>query len=207
MVSCFYHLQLDADTRSGISYIGDHAAHYENKPNTMPDVQNTLDVIVKMVNMPSCNKIATGKLMNSCQMPDDKNNNFESLSNSYAANLAVCELYDAGLDIPTECLEYLPSVEMLDKLNNQHGVVGTTILTDKSFSYHDFDKTTRSTAAKCVKRLGSTSQTWTSYSNNKQNAFHICKAYRADIDRGMVFRYFLQTYGWLTRLQSRWLTP
>ncbi|KAF2149553.1 hypothetical protein K461DRAFT_48432 [Myriangium duriaei CBS 260.36] len=146
-------------------------------------VKNVLDVVNLVQDLPPCNKIATSLLMHTCvSSPGSNANAMESLSTVYGTRLAVCELYNAGADIPAACTKFVPSQDMLGKLTAK-GFIRNGGLTDPQFSYHAYDANTAAASQKCTKALYNKPQTWTSFSNSRQNSLAICQAMRVEIDK------------------------
>lgn len=134
--------------------------------------------------MPACNKIATSMLMNSCSSPIESTSHLmDSLATVYGARLAVCELYNAGAEIPGVCTSFVPSYDLIGKMAGT-GMPTAGILSDPRLSAITYDYRTAATTQKCTKALYKKPQSWTSFSNSKQNSLAICQAMRVEIDKG-----------------------
>lgn len=161
--------------------------HIEPKHNDeiAAKIKNVVDVVSMVHQMPPCNKIATSMLMNSCSSPLETTSNvFDSLGTLYGTRLAVCELYNAGADIPTACVTFVPALELVRKvtINGLPGAVN-----DPRMSYNSYDAQTTAASKRCTHALFQTPQSWTSFSNSKQNSMAICQAMRVEIDKGLPF--------------------
>ena len=123
-----------------------------------------------MQGSPSCNRLATSTLLDSCQSIDGSNNNagvsLEDVRSVYAAQLAMCEIVSAGSAVPQTCKSLATSL-------------GTDI-----HQISGFKSIRRYQLGLCLQSLESKPQWWTSYSNSKQNAMVICQAARVDLEKG-----------------------
>ena len=126
-----------------------------------------------MQSSPSCNRLATSTLLDSCQSVDGSNQNaedsLEDVRSVYAAQLAMCEIVSAGSAIPQTC-------KSLGISPNIHQISGFKAIRGDKLSL-------------CLQSLESKPQWWTSYSNSKQNAIVMCRAARVDIEKGKPLRY------------------
>ncbi|KAL4978791.1 hypothetical protein BDW66DRAFT_164464 [Aspergillus desertorum] len=140
----------------------------------------------------SCNKLAATKLVSSCK---SIGRNTESIGGSdtylalehvrslYAARLAICELNEAGISIPSSCRSVNGFPPLRRGLWGRH--------TRNSFAAaEDLGHILKSDFEPCLKALESRPQWWTSYSNSRQNAVVICQASRTEIDKEDI----LETY-------------
>lgn len=134
--------------------------------------------------LPTCNKIASAGLMNSCSELDRTASSKSGLSlddmleqskSIYAARLAICELSDAFAPIPKECTAFAPT---------KSSYFLRSILPGRRPEYPTYDAETAKHLNRCLKSLSRFPQSWTSYSNAKQNAVIMCRAMRASIERG-----------------------
>lgn len=129
-----------------------------------------LQLLSSMQGSPSCNRLAASTLLDSCHTVDgskqDAEDSLEDMRSVYAAQLAICEIVSAGSVVPQACtsLEVSP-----DK--NIHQTSG-------------YRHVRRDQLALCLQSLESKPQSWTSYSNSKQNAMVMCQAARVDIEKG-----------------------
>ena len=102
----------------------------------------------------------------------------EDLKSVYAAQLAICEIVDAGSSIPGNCKSIKPKQHVpsgvgfgiMGKTNHGRDNAATTI--------------SKSHLIPCLQSLESRPQHWTSYSNNRQNAVVMCQAARINIEKG-----------------------
>lgn len=129
-----------------------------------------LEILHSMQASPSCHRLATSALLDSCQSIDgskhDSEASLEDTRSIYAAQLAVCEIQSADSKVPASCETLTPTrkIGLFNRLETQ--IVKTERLSH------------------CLQALETRPQWWTSYSNNRQNAVVICQATRADIERG-----------------------
>lgn len=160
-----------------------------------PDsMQRVLDIVRSVESMPSCAKIATSNLMHSCSSLEGSILNEDAELNRgsdlfiademglYAARLAVCELNEAGSTIPNGCEAFVPSQGM-KKQSGFRSFWTRAGPTNPTPCYGCYDDVTQAQSKQCINALYSVPQTWTSFSNSKQNAVTICRAMRSEIDR------------------------
>lgn len=151
-----------------------------------PRYENVFDVVNAVHDMLPCNKIATSMLMNSCLQPADNGAPLlEALGTLYGTRLAVCELFNARADIPASCKPLVPTPELVTKATVK-SFIRNGMLTDPSLSFDAYDSATAAASQKCTKALYSKPQTWTSFSNSKQNSLAICQAMRVEIEKGQI---------------------
>lgn len=137
-----------------------------------------LQVLDSLQTSPTCNRLAASDLITSCQLVESPNSEalLEDLQSTYAAQLAICEISDVGLPIPSNCDTFALKVDRNKKKtlrksqNNQR----------KSYKIDD-----KHQLSQCLQALESRPQHWTSYSNNRQNALIMCHAARIDIEKGV----------------------
>ena len=129
-----------------------------------------LELLSSIETSPSCHRLATSTLLDSCQSIDgskhDSETIFDDTRSIYAAQLAVCEIQSANSNVP-------PSCEIL-ATNRKMGILrksGVSVVPKTQLSH-------------CLQSLESRPQWWTSYSNSRQNAVVICQAARTDIEKG-----------------------
>ena len=156
--------------------------------------QQTLDLIKNAESLPSCAKIATSALMHSCSALEGSMKQDESAldrgtdlfvdeeADIYSARLAVCELSGADFLIPKECKPFIPT-EKATKKRGFRGYWSKSGPTEPNSLFQYYDEITQANLQQCRKALGSTSQSWTSYSNNRQNAVLMCRAMRSEIEK------------------------
>lgn len=157
-------------------------------------MQQTLDLIKNVESLPSCAKIASSALLHSCSALEGSIKHDESeLSRGsdlfvdeeadiYSARLAVCELSGADFSIPNECRSFIPD----DKVKKKRGIRGfwsKNGASEPTATFQYYDEVTLGNLQQCRRALGSTSQSWTSYSNNRQNAVVMCRAMRSEVEK------------------------
>lgn len=103
----------------------------------------------------------------------------ETLKSVYAAQLALCEITDAGANPPGTCEPFLPNnpVQLSRKLARNANYPEAT------------PKALKGKLSFCLQSLESRPQHWTSYSNNRQNAVIMCQAARIDVEKGSLTWY------------------
>ena len=123
-----------------------------------------------MQSSPSCNRLATSTLLDSCQSVDGSSQNaevsLEDVRSVYAAQLAMCEIVSAGSTVPQTC-------------KSLASPLGTDV-----HQMSGFKSIRRDQLGLCLQSLESKPQWWTSYSNSKQNAMVMCQAARVDLEKG-----------------------
>ena len=116
----------------------------------------------------TCKRIATIKILTTCENlridSDDIDEDLETVQNLYAAHLAICELEGASTKLTQHCRLPLPSnaEDIPQVLESQR----------------------RDDLRVCIAALQSKPQWWTSYSNNRRDAYFLCKAMRPGFDNG-----------------------
>ena len=130
---------------------------------------------------PSCTRQAAFGLIESCSGLASKDTTslyteLDEVKSLYSARLAICEMKDAGLPIPSQCT--------------------SEILRDSTTNRFIVKLESRQMITACVQALEARPQSWTSYSNNRQNALIICRASREEKEREERFetmRKFVET--------------
>ncbi|KAL8809138.1 MAG: hypothetical protein Q9200_003685 [Gallowayella weberi] len=147
-----------------------------------PDSQDrlyasALQVLESLKASPSCNRLAASALIRSCQSIDgsssDPEGSLEDVKSVYAAQLAICEITDAGSMLPGSCDLFLPNNPI--SLNRKH--------TRSSNLPGPTANALKGKLSSCLHALESRPQHWTSYSNNRQNAVIMCQAARIDVEK------------------------
>ncbi|KAL4929047.1 putative nuclear membrane fusion protein Kar5 [Aspergillus undulatus] len=150
-----------------------------------------LDILESNNSSSSCNRLAAEKLVTSCATigrnpgnPSDADAylSLEHTRSVYAARLAICELSGAGINIPHAC----QSVNILRP--PKKGYFG--FYTTNTLATTATEIVSKQELEPCLKSLESRPQSWTSYSNSRQNAMVICEATRSEIEKEGI----LQTY-------------
>ncbi|KAL8699775.1 MAG: hypothetical protein Q9224_001265 [Gallowayella concinna] len=147
-----------------------------------PDSQDrvyasALQVLESLKASPSCNRLAASALIRSCQSIDGSNpdpeGSLEDVKSVYAAQLAICEITDAGSMAPGSCDPFLPNspISLSRKLTRSSNLPDPTA------------NALKGKLSFCLHALESRPQHWTSYSNNRQNAVIMCQAARIDVEK------------------------
>lgn len=156
-------------------------------------LKQSLSLIEKAETLPSCSKFATSALFHSCQslegsithdspLPAGSDLLIEEESGIYAARLAVCELQGADFVVPTACRSFIPIQDHKRKRMVRGWL--TAASPSKPMTVHEFyDDVTEANLKQCRQALGSSSQAWTSYSNNRQNAVAMCHAMQSAVEQ------------------------
>lgn len=170
----------------------DLASMLQNPPVQQREIfSHALRIIRSMELSPSCNHLAALTLINSCQsleMSAKGSSNaktkgeliLDEVKSEYAVRLAVCELNGAKVNIPRECAVFIPSSYACGKFRFR------SLFTRQESRSHDelcYPEAASSQVIQCLRALESRPQSWTSYSNAKQNAVVMCQASRDAIER------------------------
>ena len=157
-------------------------------------MQQTLEMIENVKSLSSCAKIASSALLHACSALDgsiqhdgtDLKQGSDLLvdeeADIYAARLAVCELSGADFSIPKECKAFVPT-ERTKKKRSIRGFWSNDGPSEPGSLFQHYDEITQTNLQQCRKALGSTPQSWTSFSNNRQNAVVMCRAMRSEVDK------------------------
>ncbi|KAH7135481.1 hypothetical protein B0J11DRAFT_160682 [Dendryphion nanum] len=150
-------------------------------------LSQALRIVKSMESAPSCNRLAALNLINDCksleQAPSDAKVNSDNLldevKSEYASRLAVCELLGAKALVPKECTILVPS---------PHACVKSRFMSFFSRGEQRSDdlcypEATHAQFERCLRALEARPQSWTSYSNARQNAVVMCHASRESIER------------------------
>ncbi|KAG9727093.1 hypothetical protein KCU77_g14599, partial [Aureobasidium melanogenum] len=159
-----------------------------NKVRITEGMHTIIDTMRKVEKLPSCQKLASQALLNTCSEIDhatslDTNKGIDVMlersKSIYATRLAICELMDANANIPSSCSPFRP-VEQASKFNGFRGFI-----INGRFARHtaprDFDD--NRDLDQCSASLSSNPVWWTSYSNSRQNAVLLCHSMRAELDK------------------------
>ncbi|KAI4199625.1 MAG: hypothetical protein LQ350_004500 [Teloschistes chrysophthalmus] len=138
---------------------------------------HAIQVLESLKASPSCHRLAASTLIHSCQTVDGSSTNsegsLEDLKSVYAAQLAICEVTEAGSGPPRSCDAFLPK---------EQNRLSQTL--NRGLSQHNgLDSKLKSQLSICLQSLESRPQHWTSYSNNRQNAVIMCQAARIHVDK------------------------
>ncbi|KAL8685149.1 MAG: hypothetical protein Q9218_007946, partial [Villophora microphyllina] len=138
---------------------------------------HALQVLESLRASPSCHRFAASTLIHSCQTIDGSSSNsegsLEDFKSVYAAQLAICEVTEAGSGPPGTCDAFLPSDQNRLSWTLNHGLS----------QHNGLDRKLKSQLSLCLQSLESRPQHWTSYSNNRQNAVIMCQAARIQVDK------------------------
>lgn len=160
---------------------------------SLPERLEDANKIIKTFStLPSCHKVATAALMHSCSAPRTSDPSDEQSSPSavnvvlsdawkaYGAGLAVCELLEAQADIPADCAAFVPS-EVNTKKRTMAGYLLDDSYSKPSTLYPQYEEITNNHLSGCLSALEQRPQSWTSYSNSKQNAVVICHTLQGEL--------------------------
>ncbi|CAG8215964.1 unnamed protein product [Penicillium salamii] len=140
-------------------------------------------LLESMRTSPSCNRVAATRLVTSCQVFMNGNDDTQSdnpgsldlLRSTYAARLALCEIDGAGAIVPPPCL---PVTVSPPPQRNRFGFGNRKRGADTAS-----DEIPKEVLEQCLRTLESRPQWWTSYSNSLQNALIICQATRMETEK------------------------
>lgn len=148
-----------------------------------------IDFLDSLKSESACHQFASKELVDSCQsISDDANpttsNDIEQVleisRNEYAARLAVCELNTAKAMIPKVCSRFVPSSEACTS-----GSWWRTKSSEQQRRVLCYPQSSKQQVQKCISGLEEKPQSWTSFSNARQNAVMLCQASRERIELGM----------------------
>lgn len=155
-------------------------------------LQEVMKIMRDVEKLPSCNKIASQALLNSCsalESPESAESEqrgpdmmLDETKSIYAARLAVCELSGARATVPEGCTSFLPNSHT-GKKTGLRGFIGLNRLSAPTTSYDHYGDVTEHSLDKCLGALESKPQWWTSYSNSRQNAVVMCHAMRSEVEK------------------------
>jgi hypothetical protein len=166
-----------------------------------PEVYSrAVNILTTLQSAPSCHRVATLTLINSCQSLERSASTEVALYETreeYATKLAMCELDGAKATIGSHCLDLVPSAHACRK-QKPSGFFGRKHPVEQGASgkvcYPDI---TRQHVKSCIYALHSKPQWWTSYSNALQNVVVVCQASRSAIEKGKFVNVNLSNvYAW-----------
>lgn len=141
-----------------------------------------------MNNKPACHKVATHQLITFCKSIKEDTTNprpsveaLEATKSIFAARLAICELREASASIPSQC-KPLFSIS----LDISDGSTRNPLRLSSSAA----EQVSSADLRACLRALEARPQSWTSYSNGRQDAALICDASRADIKKEEALELF-----------------
>ena len=167
--------------------------------HSLPDsLRYTFNTLRNLDTKPSCHKVAAAALIHSCStlestlgetIPRDNGEISQGADsiisgeiNLYAARLAVCELSSAKAFVPAACEAFIPTVKTIKKPTWAGYLTGKGASKPRKL-HPEYDDITEQHLAQCLTGLESRPQSWTSFSNSKQNAVVMCHAMRGEIER------------------------
>ncbi|KAF2718002.1 hypothetical protein K431DRAFT_315288 [Polychaeton citri CBS 116435] len=142
--------------------------------------KEVLSILQNVQKLPTCNKNAAKALIHDCQSLET--DPLEQIKAVYAARLAVCELLEAKANIPPACSSFLPKISSSSK-QYMRGWLRPGSLTKPTIYDARYEQATEEDLISCLAQLRREPQSWTSYSNNRQNAVVMCRAARAEIEQ------------------------
>jgi hypothetical protein len=177
---------------AGATDIKDLALRLLQSPVHDPDIYTrAVAVLDSLQSAPSCHRIATVSLIDSCQSLDSNvaDASLSEVREKYATRLAMCELSGAKVQLPSQCDPFVistrhcpkkPSTGILGKLK----LVGNDLESEPCFASTDTAQLKR-----CLNVIHEKPQWWTSYSNALQNVFLVCQASRGAVEQGKLSRF------------------
>ncbi|QDS72305.1 hypothetical protein FKW77_007442 [Venturia effusa] len=157
-----------------------------------PDLYaQAITVLDKMDKKPSCHRLATLTLIESCQTLEVSSASevelFE-IRSEFGIRLALCEMEGAA-NIPPACADFRPgpcSVSM-----SWGGFFkGHKKMRETSNDNVCYAEVTTTQVQECRRALNGKTQDWMSYSNNMQNLEVVCQASRNAIEQAEILRQF-----------------
>lgn len=144
-----------------------------------------ISILETMESVPSCHRVATLTLINSCQglekSPSSEVELYE-VREEYSTRLAMCEITGAKTPISPHCADFVPGV---CSTSGSSGFFRRQKKSqDNTKAKICYPDVTRKQVEKCITALSSSPQWWTSYSNAAQNVRVICQASRNAIEQG-----------------------
>lgn len=159
-------------------------------------ITDSVDYMAKTVqsvkNLPSCYKVASAALLNSCSELDQSSKPdtehgigtmLEKAKSIYATRLAICELLETNVPIPQSCSPFKPT-EHTGRMTGFRIPFTRSKNSAPNAQYQDYDDTTEKYLGRCTADLSLRPQWWTTYSNAKQSALFMCHAMRAQLEKG-----------------------
>lgn len=146
-----------------------------------------------METTPECHQVAARDLINDCESLDNesvdpKNGNvLDNVKSLFAARLAVCELSGAHATIPRECNILVPSSNACVR----SGLRSFFSRQEATSTQLCYPEATHTQFKRCLVALEARPQSWTSYSNARQNAVVMCQASKEAVREGMYCRHLI----------------
>jgi hypothetical protein len=152
-----------------------------------PEVYSrAVTVLETLESAPSCHRVATLRLISSCQSLERTSSTEVDLYETreeYATKLAMCELSGAKATISSHCADFVPCARACPKAPFS-GFLRRPQHTDEVHGKACYQDVTRLQVKQCISALHSKPQWWTSYSNALQNVVVVCQASRSAIEKG-----------------------
>ena len=155
----------------------------EQEDSIFNDALQKLDTIRSL---PSCHRLAASKLVSSCKGMDgggeQSSDSYEALDrvrSVFGARLAICELDGSGAPIPPACLPLMAPPPQ-PKATRYLFLTKPKQESKQTTRVDDYSK---ELLVPCLMALESRPQSWTSYSNSRQNAMVICQAARMEKEK------------------------
>jgi hypothetical protein len=159
-------------------------------PIHQPEVYTrAVSILESLEAAPSCYRMATLTLINSCQSLERSKTAEVALAEvreEYATRLAICEFMGARVAFPPQCNLFVPqdrgckkrvSFSFWDKPRGDS--TGSQFTGDTC--YRDVGS---AQVKQCLSALHARPQWWTSYSNALQNVVVVCQASRSSVEKG-----------------------
>ncbi|KAF2001904.1 hypothetical protein P154DRAFT_562339 [Amniculicola lignicola CBS 123094] len=163
--------------------------HLDSTPIKQQEIlSEALSIIHRMESASSCNKLAALNLINDCKALDQSSTNPEAVldevKSEYAARLAVCELLavDASTS-PPDCNALIPSQQACVRSRFSSWFSSKDARKEVPPDEYCYPDTTPAQFKRCLRALQSRPQSWTSYSNARQNAVVMCHVTRDAVER------------------------
>jgi hypothetical protein len=175
-----------------IGYVIDSLASVLQTPSIAQQevLSQALRIVHSMESAPTCNRLAALNLINDCKSLEQNSDHIkpeseialDEVKSEYSARLAVCELLGAKAPVPRECGILVPSPQACGK--GRFSSFFSRQKRDSSDGEYCYPEATPTQFERCLRALESRPQSWTSYSNARQNAVVMCHASRDAIERG-----------------------
>ncbi|KAF2418265.1 hypothetical protein EJ08DRAFT_65038 [Tothia fuscella] len=159
-----------------------------------PEVYSrAVNILTGLESAPSCHRVATLTLINSCQSLERSTATEVALYETreeYATKLAMCELDGAKATISSHCTDFVPSEKACRKQKSGGFFSRSRQVVDDVQGKVCYPEVTRRHVKSCVTALQSKPQWWTSYSNALQNVVVVCQASRSAIEKDKILEQF-----------------
>ena len=153
---------------------------------------NALRLVDALETAPSCSRLAAASLIDSCQSLESSKSRdaalaLEQLKSKFAARLAVCELMGAHASVPPACRSVVALQDRTKSKKFQCFFPGSSCQrggNKAAFPTIGYEDDKPHGLGDCLAALEGRPQSWTSYSNARQNAVIMCQAVRLDLEKG-----------------------